>query len=86
MAEDRHIYGKVENKTGMKRVFTDIRRDIDTAKSRPALTELYKRAGYMITLTYAPSWEFGRDAAALREVGSIPARGSCPGEWCRSCG
>ena len=70
MAEDRHIYGEVNNKTGMKRVFTDIRRDIDDAKSRPALTELYKRAGYMITLTYAPSWEekFGRDAVGLRRV------------------
>jgi hypothetical protein len=71
MAEDRHIYGEVNNKTGMKRVFTDIRRDVAGAKSRPDLTELYRRAGYMITLTYAPSWDekFGRDAAALRRVG-----------------
>jgi hypothetical protein len=71
MAQDRHIYGEVNNKTGMKRVFTDIRRDVGEARSRPALTELYKRAGYMITLTYAPSWDekFGRDAAALRRVG-----------------
>ena len=71
MAEDRHIYGEVDSKTGMKRVFTDIRRDVEGAKSRPALTELYKRAGYMITLTYAPSWEekFGREAGTLRRVG-----------------
>jgi len=71
MAEDRHIYGTVNSKTGMKRVFGDIRRDIEDAKSRPALTELYKRAGYMIALTYAPSWEekFGRDAGTLRRVG-----------------
>jgi hypothetical protein len=71
MAEDRHIYGKVDSKTGMKRVFTDIRRDVEGAKSRPALTELYKRAGYMITLTYAPSWEekFGREAGTLRRAG-----------------
>ena len=71
MAEDRHIYGTVNSKTGMKRVFGEIRRDIEDAKSRPALTELYKRAGYMITLTYAPSWEekFGRDAGVLRRVG-----------------
>ena len=71
MAGDRHIYGEVNSKTGMRRVFTNIRRDIDNAKSRPALTELYKRAGYLITLTHAPSWQekFGRDAAALREVG-----------------
>jgi hypothetical protein len=71
MASDRHIYGEVNSKTGMKRVFTDIRRDIESAKSRPALTELYKRAGYLITLTHAPSWEekFGRGAAGLRQVG-----------------
>jgi hypothetical protein len=71
MATDRHIYGEVNNKTGMKRVFTEIRRDVDAARSRPALSELYKRAGYMITLTYAPSWneKFGRAAAGLRRVG-----------------
>ena len=71
MAEDRHIYGEVNSKTGMKRVFTDIRRDVDAARSRPALTELYKRAGYLITLTFAPSWaeKFGREASGLRRVG-----------------
>ena len=76
MAEDRHIYGEVNSKTGMKRVFTDIRRDVEGAKSRPALTELYKRAGYMITLTYAPSWEekFGREAGTLRRVGQDEVR------------
>jgi hypothetical protein len=71
MSGDRHIYGEINSKTGMKRVFTEIRRDVEGAKSRPALTELYKRAGYLITLTYAPSWEekFGKDAVALRQVG-----------------
>ena len=71
MAEDRHVYGEVNSKTGMKRVFTDIRHDVGEAKSRPGLTELYRRAGYMITLTYAPSWDekFGRSAAGLRHVG-----------------
>jgi len=71
MTTDRHIYGEVHSKTGMKRIFSDIRHDIDHAKSRPALTELYKRAGYLITLTHAPSWEenFGPKAAGLRKVG-----------------
>ena len=71
MSADRHIYGEINNKTSMKRVFTGIRRDITDAKSRPALTELYKRAGYLITLTYAPSWEekFGKDVSKLRTVG-----------------
>jgi hypothetical protein len=71
MATQRQIYGEVNSRTGMKRIFTDIRRDVASAKSRPALTELYKRAGYLITLTHAPSWEekFGRGAAGLRRVG-----------------
>jgi hypothetical protein len=69
--QDRHIYGEVNSKTGMKRVFADIRRDVESAGSRAALTELYKRAGYLITLTHAPSWheKFGREAAALGELG-----------------
>jgi hypothetical protein len=71
MATDRHIYGQVKSRTGMKRIFTDIRRDVGSAKSRPGLTELYKRAGYLIALTHAPSWQekFGREAPALRRVG-----------------
>jgi hypothetical protein len=71
MVAARHIYGEVNSKTGMKRIFTDIRHDVQEARSRPALTELYKRAGYLITLTHAPSWEekFGRQAASLRRVG-----------------
>jgi hypothetical protein len=61
---------------GVKRVFTDIRRDIGSATSQPALTELYKRAGHMITLTYAPAWEekFGRKAEELRQVGQKESR------------
>jgi hypothetical protein len=72
MATDRQVYGHVSNKTDMKRVFGAIRRDVGNARSRPALTELYKRAGYLITLTHAPSWQekFGREAAALRALGA----------------
>jgi hypothetical protein len=71
MAEDRHVYGEVNSKTGMKRIFMDIRHEVEKAKSRPALTELYKRAGYLITLTHAPSWEekFGKKASSLRTAG-----------------
>lgn len=71
MAGDKHIYGEVNSRTGLKKVFTEIRRDVGIARSRPTLTELYKRAGYLITLTYAPSWEqkFGRDANTLRKIG-----------------
>ena len=71
MTTDRHIYGDVNSGTSLKKVFTSIRRDVADAKSRPSLTELYKRAGYLITLTYAPSWneKFGSKAATLRNIG-----------------
>ena len=70
MVQDTHIYGQVKSKTGLKKIFTEIRQDVETAQSRPDLTELYKRAGYLITLTHAPSWEekFGQDIVALRKV------------------
>jgi hypothetical protein len=70
MAKDPHIYGEVNSKTGLKGVFREIRQDVEAAKSRAALTELYKRAGYLITLTHAPSWEekFGKKATSLRRV------------------
>jgi len=68
MTKAQHIYGEVENKTDLKHVFSAIRGDIDQATSRDGLTELYKRAGYLITLTYAPSWKekFGDEANDLR--------------------
>src|SRR5260370_40186865 len=70
MATDRHVYGEVNSKTGLKKVFIDIRHDVSGAGSRPTLTELYKRAGYLITLSYAPSWEkkFGREAGWLCRI------------------
>ena len=70
MAEDRHVYGEVDNKTDLRELFREIRKDVDDADSRSDLTELYRRAGYMITLSYAPSWEekFGDDAEELRDV------------------
>jgi hypothetical protein len=70
MAHDPHIYGEVNSETGLRRVFREIRHDVDGAKARPGLTELYKRAGYLITLTHAPSWEvrWGTKAKRLRGV------------------
>jgi hypothetical protein len=70
MAQATHIYGEVKNKTDLKKIFTGMRRDVGEARSRPDLTELYKRAGYLITLTHAPSWEekFGKEAVQLRKV------------------
>jgi hypothetical protein len=70
MAKDRHIYGEVDNKTDLKEVFSKIREDVEKANSRSELTELYRRAGYLITLTKASSWEkkFGDEIDDIREV------------------
>jgi len=70
MAHAPQIYGQVNSQTGLQSIFREIRQDVTQAKSRPALTELYKRAGYLITLTYAPSWKekFGKRATTLRQV------------------
>ena len=70
MAQATNIYGEVENQTDLKQVFAAIRKNIDAATSREDLTELHRRAGYLITLTHAPSWrkKFGSKANALRKV------------------
>lgn len=72
MATNRQIYGEIESKTDMENVFLAIRKDVEEADSRSALTELYRRAGYLITLTHAPSWQekFGKEVHELREVGT----------------
>jgi hypothetical protein len=68
MANTRNVYGEIDNKSDLEAVFGQIRHDVEEAKSRETLTELYKRAGYLITLTHAPSWreKFGKRADDLR--------------------
>src|SRR5262245_58954807 len=70
MAHDTHIYGEVQSQADLKKSFMKMRRDVEETRSRPELTGLYKRAGYVITVTHAPSWEekFGKEAAQLRKV------------------
>lgn len=70
MADDDNVYGEVDNKSDLSEIFTEIRHDVDQAGSRKELTELFRRAGYLITLTHAPSWEekFGKKAADLRKL------------------
>jgi hypothetical protein len=70
MAHDTRVYGEIDSKTDLKNVFKEIRHDVDEARSREGLTELHKRAGYLITLTHAPSWKekFGDEAEELRKA------------------
>lgn len=70
MTEHADRYGHINNERDMRLVFSEIRGEVTSADSRPSLTELYRRAGYLITLTYAPSWaeKFGGEAQQLRKV------------------
>ena len=69
--EDReHVYGEVDNKSDLREIYRAIRRDVENAKTRDELIELYRRAGYLITLIYAPAWKkkFGSEVDELRKV------------------
>jgi hypothetical protein len=70
MEKDEQIYGVVENQQDLRAVYSEIRADVEKAGSRDELTELYRRAGYLITLTKAPSWEtkFGDEINEIRDV------------------
>ena len=70
MAVNTHIYEEAHNKSGIQHIFERIRADVEQAYSREALTNLYSRAGYMITLTHASLWEreCGNDCEELREL------------------
>jgi hypothetical protein len=70
MTERTHLHGAVDSPSDLQDVFRDLRHDVDTAHSRAGLTELYQRAGYLITLTHTPAWEkkFGSGVPALRRT------------------
>jgi hypothetical protein len=70
MTSTRNIYGDIDNKTNVHEVFLEIRKDVEQAQSRSELTELYRRAGYLIALSYAPAWEkkFGDELGDMREA------------------
>ncbi|MGE3857108.1 MAG: hypothetical protein AB7G21_09155 [Dehalococcoidia bacterium] len=66
----RSIYGDVHSRTALRAAFREIRRDIGTARSPSALQELYRRAGYVVSLTYEPSWRdrFGDELDEIRRL------------------
>ncbi len=70
VGQEAAIADEVTSRTDLKKIFLEMRHDVEEAKSRPALTELYKRAGYLITLTHTPAWEekFGKEVTAIRKV------------------
>jgi hypothetical protein len=66
----QHVYGSVDNATDLRKISTEIRADVDKANSREDLTELFRRAGYLVTLTYSPAWQekFGAKTGDLRHL------------------
>jgi hypothetical protein len=60
MTKDIHTHGEVHEKD-LSRIFREIREDVEKAQSREELTELYKRTGYMITMTHATPVEEKHD-------------------------
>jgi hypothetical protein len=53
MARDTHLQPGKVNKIDLRRIFREIREDVEKATSHEALTVLYKQTGYDITLTHA---------------------------------
>ena len=65
MTRDTHTEGEVHEKD-LSRIFQEIREDVEKALSREDLTELYKRTGYMITMTHATPVEEKHDKEMKR--------------------
>jgi hypothetical protein len=65
-----HGYGEVNDTGDLKRNLAKIRSDVAVATSRIGLTELYRRAGYLVTLTRSLAWEkhFGSEVLKLRHL------------------
>lgn len=70
MADDRNIYQSVDNKTDVHELALKIREDVENADTRAALTELHRRAGYLVTLSHSSAWKekFGDDIEEIRDT------------------
>jgi len=71
MLEEQQLTEGVHSNTEMKKVFREIRRDVNRASARSALTDLYRRAGGVLHQTSAPDWQqkFGPKADTIRKTG-----------------
>jgi hypothetical protein len=61
-----HRYSEIDDKADLRRIFREIREDVEKATTRENLTELYKRTGYMITMTHATPLEEKHDREMKR--------------------
>lgn len=92
MGDARRVYGTIESRADLERIFQRLADEVDQAESRLRLTELHKRALYLVVLTRAPSWRsrFDDEADALgaftmiefvRTVRRINQRARAIGTW-----
>jgi hypothetical protein len=65
-----NVYGEVNTLKDLSKINGMIRRDMSGVQERSELTELKKRADYLVTLTYSPAWhdKLGRRARRFRQV------------------
>ena len=70
MSNNRDVSYEVSSESDLRRVFEDIRQEVSRAESGPALGELYRRATYLMALTYASPWgeTFDERGEYLRQV------------------
>lgn len=62
----RDIITEVNNRTDLRRIFKEIREDIEKANSREDLNKLYKRTVYMIMMTHASPLDVKSDREMKR--------------------
>lgn len=66
----QHVYGEVNNEADLRKISGEIRDGVSKANNRADLTKLFRRAGYLVTLTYSPAWheKFGAEVNDLRRL------------------
>src|ERR1044071_5591711 len=57
MLEHKLVYLEIDNKAVLREAFAEIREEVEHATSSYDLTDLYNRAGYLITLANDAFWE-----------------------------
>ena len=57
MLEHKLVYLEIDNQAVLQEAFAEIRAEVEQAASSYDLTDLYNRAGYLITLANDAFWE-----------------------------
>jgi len=65
MAQARHFYGEVDNKSDLKKVFSEIRGGVKNAKGRPSSLNSINEPGIWLRF---PMLRLGGENSALKQV------------------